>query len=133
MATKERYTEAVGRRKTAVARVRITPATKTTFKVNTKTFEDYFQTEQLRNTIVDAFSAAGIAQAFETSIKVLGGGIHAQAEAVRHGVARAIVAYDQNLRQVVKKSGFLKRDARQVERKKAGLKKARKSPTWSKR
>lgn len=129
----QNYFQAVGRRKTAVARVRLTPASKAEVKVNDKTFADYFQTEELRNVIEDAFKASGIAQAFNTSVKVMGSGIHAQAEAVRHGVARALVAYDNNLKTVVKKAGFLKRDARQVERKKPGLKKARKSPTWSKR
>jgi small subunit ribosomal protein S9 len=129
----QNYFQAVGRRKTAVARVRLTPASKAEVKVNDKTFADYFQTEELRNIIEDAFKASGISQAFNTSVKVMGSGIHAQAEAVRHGVARALVAYDNNLKTVVKKAGFLKRDARQVERKKPGLKKARKSPTWSKR
>jgi small subunit ribosomal protein S9 len=129
----QNYFQAVGRRKTAVARVRLTPASKAEVKVNDKTFADYFQTEELRNVIEDAFKASGISQAFNTSVKVMGSGIHAQAEAVRHGVARALVAYDNNLKTVVKKAGFLKRDARQVERKKPGLKKARKSPTWSKR
>jgi small subunit ribosomal protein S9 len=129
----QNYFQAVGRRKTAVARVRLTPTSKAEVKVNDKTFADYFQTEELRNVIEDAFKASGISQAFNTSVKVMGSGIHAQAEAVRHGVARALVAYDSNLKTVVKKAGFLKRDARQVERKKPGLKKARKSPTWSKR
>jgi small subunit ribosomal protein S9 len=129
----QNYFQAVGRRKTAVARVRLTPTSKSEVKVNDKTFADYFQTEELRNIIGDAFKASGISQSFNTSVKVTGSGIHAQAEAVRHGVARALVAYDNNLKTVVKKAGFLKRDARQVERKKPGLKKARKSPTWSKR
>lgn len=132
MANKQ-YFEAVGRRKTAVARVRLTPGTDNAFDVNGKTLADYFQTEELQNIINDAFVASGIAQKFAMTVKVTGSGIHSQAEAVRHGVARAIVDYDQNLKAPVKKAGFLKRDARQVERKKPGLKKARKSPTWSKR
>jgi small subunit ribosomal protein S9 len=131
--TTEKYYGAVGRRKTAVARVRITPNKKSSYVINDKTFADYFQTQELRNLIEDAFKASGISQAFAVSVKVLGSGIHSQAEAVRHGISRAIVVYDHNLRTIVKKAGLLKRDSRQVERKKPGLKKARKAPTWSKR
>lgn len=129
----ERYIGAVGRRKTAVARVRITPASKTTYKVNDKSLQEYFAVEELQNIVTDAHKASGLEQAFDMSIKVLGSGIHSQAEAIRHGISRAIVSYDANLKPTIKKSGFLKRDARQVERKKPGLKKARKAPTWSKR
>jgi small subunit ribosomal protein S9 len=131
--TTNKYYGAVGRRKTAVARVRITPDEKGGYTVNDKTFADYFQTEELRNVIEDAFKLSGITQKFFTSVKVMGSGIHSQAEAVRHGISRAIVTYDNNLKTAVKKAGLLKRDSRQVERKKPGLKKARKSPTWSKR
>lgn len=127
------YFEAVGRRKTAVARVRLTPAKEASFSINEKTLADYFQTAELQNIINDAFKASGISQPFAMSVKVLGSGVHSQAEAVRHGVARALVSYDNNLKLNIKKAGFLKRDSRQVERKKPGLKKARKSPTWSKR
>jgi small subunit ribosomal protein S9 len=133
MASKNTYFQAVGRRKTSVARVRLTPSEKSVFDINGKDLVNYFQTIDLQNIINDAFKASGIMQAFNVTIKVLGGGIHSQAEAVRHGVARALVSYDINLKTAVKKAGFLKRDARQVERKKPGLKKARKSPTWSKR
>jgi small subunit ribosomal protein S9 len=135
MATKttEQYYGAVGRRKTAVARVRLTPNKEESYIVNEKSLSDYFQTQELRNIIEDTFKLAGITQKFHTSVKVLGSGIHAQAEAVRHGISRAIVIYDTNLKTAVKKAGLLKRDARQVERKKPGLKKARKAPTWSKR
>lgn len=133
MTTKERYFEAVGRRKTATARVRITPTSKESITVNDKTLADYFQTENLQNIVQAGFTATGIKQKFLVTVKAMGGGIHAQAEAVRHGMARALVKYDENLKGDLKKSGFLKRDQREVERKKAGLKKARKSPTWSKR
>lgn len=129
----EKYFEAVGRRKTASARVRITPAAKASFVVNDKTLEDYFQTSERQEIVASAQKAAGIEQNFLITVKVLGGGIHAQAEAVRHGIARAITIYDANLRGNLKKAGMLKRDQREVERKKPGLKKARKGPTWSKR
>jgi small subunit ribosomal protein S9 len=133
MKSTEKYFEAVGRRKTATARVRITPAAKESIDVNGKSLSDYFQTENLQTIVRDAFNASGIKQKFDLTVKVMGGGIHAQAESVRHGVARALVKYDENLKADLKKGGFLKRDQREVERKKAGLKKARKSPTWSKR
>ena len=129
----ERYFEAIGRRKTASARVRITPTTKESILINDKDLKDYFQTEDMQTKVTSAKKAGGISQNFLITVHVSGGGIHAQSEAVRHGVSRALVVYDENLRGTLKKAGMLKRDSRQVERKKPGLKKARKAPTWSKR
>lgn len=131
--TKNRYIEAVGRRKTAIARVRITPASKGSFTVNDKEVKDYFVTSDLQAIAQEAISKSEIGEKFAVTVKVVGGGIHAQAEAVRHGLARTLVTRDENVKIALKKLGFLKRDPRQVERKKFGLKKARKSPTWSKR
>ena len=131
--TKNRYIEAVGRRKTAIARVRITPATKTTFIVNDKDVKDYFTTGELQMIAQEAISKGGTSEKFSVTVHVLGGGIHAQAEAVRHGLSRTLVERDEEVKNTLKKLGFLKRDSRQVERKKFGLKKARKAPTWSKR
>ena len=131
--TKNRYIEAVGRRKTAVARVRITPSTKVTFTINDKEVKDYFPTKEMQLVATEALPKSGVSTQFSVSAHVTGGGIHAQAEAVRHGLARAIVTHDLELRSNLKKIGFLKRDPRAKERKKPGLKKARKSPTWSKR
>ena len=131
--TKNRYIEAVGRRKTAIARVRITPAAKTTFTVNDKDMKEYFVTEELQMIAQEAISKSEVGEKFLVSVHVLGGGIHAQAEAVRHGLSRTLVERDENIKNTLKKLGFLKRDSRQVERKKFGLKKARKAPTWSKR
>ena len=131
--TKNRYIEAVGRRKTAIARVRITPSTKSSFTVNDKDIKDYFVTEELQNIAEEAVSKSGAGEKFTVTVRVIGGGIHAQAEAVRHGLSRTLVERDENVKNTLKKLGFLKRDSRQVERKKFGLKKARKSPTWSKR
>jgi len=93
----------------------------------------YFPTDELRAIIRDALSKSKLPIKFSVSALVKGGGIHAQAEALRHGVTRAIVSYDEELRSKLKKLGFLKRDPRMKERKKFGLKKARKSPQWSKR
>ena len=131
--TKQRYIEAVGRRKTAIARVRITPSTKSSFTVNDKDVKDYFATDELRAIAQEAFGKSEIGEKFIISVHVLGGGIHSQAEAVRHGLSRTLITRDENVKNTLKKLGFLKRDSRQVERKKFGLKKARKAPTWSKR
>ena len=131
--TKNRYIEAVGRRKTAIARVRITPNTKPSFLINDKEVKDYFSTPDLQSISQEAIAKSGIGEKFSVTVKVVGGGIHAQAEAVRHGLSRAIVLRDEEMKNTLKKLGFLKRDSRQVERKKFGLKKARKAPTWSKR
>lgn len=131
--TKNRYIEAVGRRKTAIARVRITPATKSSFTVNDKELKEYFVTEELRMIAEEAVTKSEIAEKFSVTVQVIGGGIHAQAEAVRHGLSRTLVERDEQVKNTLKKLGFLKRDSRQVERKKFGLKKARKAPTWSKR
>ena len=128
-----RYVEGIGRRKSATARVRITPATKTDFSVNDKDVNEYFVTEEMRKIVREALAGSGVEQNFNISVHVNGSGIHSQAEAVRHGLSRALVDYNLELRSALKKIGFLKRDPRRKERKKFGLKKARKSPTWSKR
>ncbi len=127
------YIEAVGRRKTAVARVRITPAGKNTFTINGKTINTYFPTVVLQNTAKEALLKSNVDAKFSITVLVKGGGSSAQAEAVRHGIARTLVDLDAGLRKTLKKEGYLKRDPRMKERKKFGLKKARKSPQWSKR
>ena len=131
--TKTRYIEAVGRRKTAIARVRITPAAKGSFTVNDKDVKEYFMTNYLQVIALLAMNKSVIGEKFAVTVKVLCCGIHAQAEAVRHGLSRTLVERDEQVKNTLKKLGFLKRDSRQVERKKFGLKKARKAPTWSKR
>ncbi len=128
-----KYIEGIGRRKTAVARVRITPSKKNSFVVNEKTLEDYFPTEELQKVVTDALDLETVTDTFDVSIKVSGSGIHAQAESARHGLARALNEHDEELRASLKKAGFLKRDGRSVERKKPGLRKARKKEQWSKR
>ncbi|MES2087392.1 MAG: 30S ribosomal protein S9 [Patescibacteria group bacterium] len=130
---KQRYIETVGRRKTAIARVRITPAAKSSCVVNDKDVDVYFTTAQLRHVAVEAFTETKLVQKFKVTAKIIGGGINGQAEALRHGVARALIIYDAELRKQVKRAGFLKRDPRMKERRKFGLKKARKAPQWSKR
>lgn len=130
--TKEYY-RAIGRRKTATAVVKLFKASKTTYDINGKTLEVYFPTAELKKIVTGAFETATPTEKFEVVVTTKGGGSHAQAEAVRHGISRALVLFDTELRGPLKKAKMLKRDPRQVERKKFGLKKARKSPQWSKR
>lgn len=134
---KARYIEAVGRRKTSTARVRITKGDKTHFIVNGKEAREYFKTEVERRLILGPMAKGISAEKAETKwsveAKVSGGGLHSQAEAVRHGLSRALVSSDGELRGGLKTLGFLKRDPRAKERRKFGLKKARKAPQWSKR
>lgn len=136
MATKttERYIEAIGRRKTATARVRITPSKETTIVVNEKTLTDYFPHVSLHKDVQSVLDTtdAGI-ETYTITAKVVGGGTSSQAEAIRLGIARALVKEKEARRTALKKAGFLKRDPRSVERKKPGLLKARKRPAWSKR
>ncbi|MFA6338883.1 MAG: 30S ribosomal protein S9 [Candidatus Paceibacterota bacterium] len=131
--TGERYIEAVGRRKTSTARVRLFANTKTSYEINERELENYFPTEELRAIATDALSKSKIPAKFKITAKITGGGIHSQAEALRHGTARALIEFDAELRKKLKKLTFLKRDPRAKERRKFGLKKARKAPQWSKR
>jgi small subunit ribosomal protein S9 len=127
----DKYIEAVGRRKTSIARVRITPASKIDLSINDTAFEKYFPTEVLKRTVLSAFESSD--GKFAVTAKLKGGGIASQAQALRHGLARALVSYEPALRTKLKARGFLKRDPRAKERRKFGLKKARKAPKWSKR
>lgn len=129
---KERYFEAVGRRKTAVARVRLfTKAGE--FLVNNKQYATYFTTLELQKIVEDALQKMKLLGRFKVTIKVSGGGSHSQAEAVRHGLARCLIKFNSDFRKRLKRAGFLKRDPRMKERKKFGLKKARRAPQWAKR
>lgn len=129
-----RYQEGLGRRKTASARVRLTPAQQTSITVNGKSLVDYFKHESLVADVQSVLnqSDAGIGDYHITAL-VSGSGVAAQAEAVRLGIARALVREKADRRTALKRAGFLKRDPRSVERKKFGLRKARKRPQWSKR
>lgn len=131
--TKKEYYRTVGRRKTSTACVKITPSSKDSVTINGKTLNDYFQTSELRSTVTDPITKSELPTSFTITVTVQGGGINSQAEAVRHGLSRALVEFDEALRTPIKRMGFLKRDARAKERRKFGLKKARKSPQWSKR
>ncbi len=130
-ATKERYTEAVGRRKTASARVRITPAKEISVIVNDKPAEDYFPLKQMVTTLLAPMQTVG--GVYAVTAQVHGGGHKAQAQAISHGIARCINELVPEQRKDLKIKGFLKRDPRSKERKKFGLVAARRAPQWSKR
>ena len=128
----ERYVEGVGRRKTAVARVRIVKG-HGAILVNGKKVEDYFGINRLRQAAVAPLKNLKLDDKFDVSAKVAGGGIMAQAEAIRHGLARALVLTNEEFKKRLRGLGYLTRDSRMVERKKYGLKKARRAPQWKKR
>jgi small subunit ribosomal protein S9 len=121
--TKGKYVEAIGRRKTSTARVRIKEGSKNVFTVNGKDAKDYFKTEIERRTILDPIInglSTGTNSKWTVDIHVKGGGVHSQAEAIRHGLARALVEKDETLRAGLKTLGYLKRDGRAKERRKFG-------------
>ena len=121
-----------GRRKSAKARVFMVPGTGQ-IKVNKKELDDYFGRETARMIVRQPLELADVSSKFDFNVSVTGGGGFGQAGAIRLGIARALVEYDENLKPVLKKEGFLTRDSRKVERKKVGLRKARKRPQYSKR
>ncbi len=123
---------ATGKRKTSVARVILTPGTGIV-TCNGRPAEQYFDRAPLRTMALSPLEAVGLTGSFDVRLILHGGGVSGQAGATRHGIARALVEADPNLRPELKRAGFLARDARAVERKKAGLKKARKRPQFSKR
>lgn len=127
------YTRAIGRRKRAVAQIRLIEKGSGVFTVNGRPMADYFTVVTLRDAIKAPFKALGLDDKFDMSAKVSGGGIHGQADGVRLGVARALIKLNPEYRLTLKKLGFLTRDARKRERKKFGLKGARRAPQWSKR
>ena len=126
------YAGAVGRRKTATARVRISKV-KQDFIVNGKEVEQYFPTKELVKIAISPFNENEMYKEFGVTVVVKGGGSSAQAQAIRHGLTRAFVIYNEQDRKMFKDLGFLRRDPRKKERKKFGLRKARKAPQWSKR
>lgn len=129
---KDRYQFATGRRKTAVANIRLFSG-KGENVVNKKPFTTYFSNSIQQNLVVKPLEIAGLATDFYFTATVNGGGINAQSEALRHGLAQALAALDGDLRKILKKNAFLTRDDRKKERKKPGLRGARRSPQWAKR
>ena len=131
MAEQAQY-RGTGKRKTSVARVILRPGDGTTW-VNGRTIEEYFPRAVWQTIAVSPLKTAGLEGQYDLRVRVHGGGPTGQAGAVRHGIARALVEVNPELRVPLKRQGYLTRDARQVERKKAGLHKARKAPQFSKR
>lgn len=121
-----------GRRKKSVARVRLVPGEGRVI-INKREFENYFPLETTRLIVNQPLELVGMKNTFDVLVNVHGGGITGQAGAIRHGISRALVKSDENLKPQLKRAGFLTRDSRMKERKKYGLKKARKSPQFSKR
>jgi small subunit ribosomal protein S9 len=124
--------QGTGKRKTSVARVILRPGDGATW-INGRSLEEYFGREVLRTLALTPLRVAGVEGRFDVRARIHGGGPSGQAGALRHGIARALVEADPELRGVLKREGLLSRDARIVERKKAGLRKARKRPQFSKR
>ena len=129
---KGKYIKTIGRRKTAIAEVRVYPEGSGKVAINHKTAEKYFG-EDKASIALTPIKLTGHSDDLDISILAHGGGTNAQAEAVRHGLARALLLIDPELKGTLKAKGWLTRDSRKVERKKPGLKKARKAPQWSKR
>jgi small subunit ribosomal protein S9 len=128
-----KFITAVGRRKTAVASVRLLKADKASVMVNGKTTKEYFKTDERAKIAEEALKTAESAENYAVIAHVEGGGVAAQADALRHAISRAITKAEPNTRKVLKSAKFLKRDPRAKERKKPGLVKARKAKQWSKR
>ncbi|MGB2631739.1 MAG: 30S ribosomal protein S9, partial [Minisyncoccales bacterium] len=127
----DKYYESIGRRKTAIARVRLYTRGDKIFLVNDKPFDQYFKTVEFKNIIEAPLVKMNCTDRFRVTALVKGGGINAQAEALRHGITRALVLFNADFKKRLKKSGYLTRDPRMKERKKPGLKKARRAPQWA--
>lgn len=135
-AAAEKYFYAVGRRKTSVAQVRVYPSNKAgeaEVAINDKKLKDYFPVASMQTVLTAPLKMAGADRNFKVTVLVRGGGITGQMEATRLGIARALVKFDETLKKSLKDAGFLTRDSRVVERKKPGLKGARRAPQWAKR
>lgn len=129
---KERYFEATGGRKTAIARARIY-VKNGPILINNKDYKTYFLSQVNQLKVFSPFNELSVADKFSATVRVSGGGINAQAEAVRNALAKALVNFNSDFKKRLRKAGFITRDPRMVERKKYGLKKARKAPQWAKR
>jgi small subunit ribosomal protein S9 len=130
MATTQNY--GTGRRKTSTARVFLRPGSGQ-ITINGKTLDDYFGRQTSRMVVRQPLELVEMIEKFDVTITVEGGGASGQAGAIRHGITRALVEYDENLKGDLRRAGYVTRDAREVERKKVGLRKARKRPQYSKR
>lgn len=128
-----KYIESIGRRKEAVARVRLHHGGTGTIRINDREFVEYLPLEIMQQAVISPLKETGMENVFDITVVVKGGGVHGQADAIRLGIARGLVDFNPEFRSTLKKVGFLSRDARVRERKKFGHKSARRSPQWSKR
>ncbi len=129
----QEYFEGIGRRKESVARVRIIKGEKADYIINDKKAEVFFPVKKFQKALFHPLIIAGLEKKLAISVKVNGGGLRGQSDAIKLGLSRALVKYDDGLHQILKDQDLLKRDARKKERKKPGLKKARRSAQWRKR
>ena len=130
---KGKYINSIGKRKTATARIRLYKDGKGNIVINEKKINQYFDNSALRAILNQPLKLTGHLRDFDISILTKGGGKKTQSEAIRHGIARVLIEFDKELKPALKAKGWTTRDARKKERKKPGLKKARKAPQWSKR
>jgi len=128
-----KYLKGLGRRKTSTARIRLFNEEGGIFSVNEKPLEKYFPTLELQKTVLSPFEKMSCLGQFNVKVLVNGGGLNSQAEAIRNGIAKALVLFNPEFRKRLKKAGYLTRDSRMRERKKFGLKRARRAPQWQKR
>ncbi len=131
--TQQEYYYGTGKRKTAIAKVRLYLDDGGPIIVNGKTMEEFFNWNPWQLEIKEPFRATDTVNRFRVNARVLGGGVHAQAQAIRHGIARALVVYDESLKPALRQAGFITRDSRIKESKKYGLKRARRAPQYTKR
>ena len=129
----ERYYYGTGKRKTSVARVKIYNGDSNSIIVTNKPMEEYFNWQPWQDTVKQALSVSNNLNNFRVEAKVYGGGVNSQAEAIRHGITRALIAYDENLKKELRQAGLVTRDSRIKESKKYGLKRARRAPQYTKR
>ena len=129
----ERYYYGTGKPKTSVARVKIYNGDSNSIIVNNKPMEEYFNWQPWQDTVKQALSVSNNLNNFRVEAKVYGGGVNSQAEAIRHGITRALIAYDENLKKELRQAGLVTRDSRIKESKKYGLKRARRAPQYTKR
>lgn len=133
MSEQTKYSYGLGRRKTSTAQVRLYPGGTGKVTVNGRDMKEYLPVFEKQVRATAPLREAGLLSTVDVTVQVQGGGITGQTDAIRLGIARALVTYNETLRSTLKKFGFLMRDARKKERKKPGLRKARRSPQWSKR
>ncbi len=129
----QQYYYGTGKRKTAIARVRLYPSQVAQFLINDKSLEEFFPWMLWQATVREPFKVTGTEAKFSLVARVQGGGVSSQSEAIRHGISRALVIYDESLKTTLRRHGLLTRDSRIKERKKYGLKRARRAPQYTKR